>query len=70
MTFPRACGDDPDVNTLDKAYKELFPAHAGMILNKGKTWDDFMPFPRACGDDPVTELNYNKRIIFSPRMRG
>ena len=50
--------------------RELFPAHAGVILNAPGDGAEKTAFPRACGGDPIYVAFSGGKDSFSPRMRG
>ena len=55
-----------------KEYKifKVFPACAGVILDRDGENVRKRSFPRVCGGDPA-EIDYMKSIgMFSPRVRG
>ena len=48
----------------------VFPAYAGMFLNKEQPKGDRDSFPRVCGDVSEWFRDENLQESFSPRMRG
>ncbi len=50
--------------------KILFPACAGVILEKGIENVGTMSFPRVCGGDPMPSRHDYTDYNFSPRVRG
>ena len=49
---------------------ELFPAHAGVFLDRFIALQCFNAFPRACGGVSEIDVNIVRMNGFSPRMRG
>ena len=48
----------------------LFPACAGVILQKDENTFIGQSFPRMCGGDPEIESYSDECDIFSPHVRG
>ena len=48
----------------------LFPAHAGVILDRLHKAINNMAFPRSCGGDPIMEPEITIPCTFSPPTRG
>ena len=58
-SFPRRCGGDPERSIKNNGYYNVFPAGAGVILDKAERLVVAEGFPRRCGGDPhPTYLNY------------
>ena len=68
--FPRACGGDPVPSFGQLLFDLLFPARAGVILEKEEYRTMLEPFPRACGGDPGGQPRPAGGVGFSPRVRG
>ena len=48
----------------------VFPAHAGMSLNRFVAMITQTSFPRSRGDEPQCRMNRACSIVFSPLTRG
>ena len=70
MTFSprtRGCSDQA---SQDELKVQVFPAHAGMFLNRGVCDRHVNRFPRARGDVPPFDAVCLSDLMFSPRTRG
>ena len=50
--------------------RQVFPAHAGVILALERLDDDERGVPRTCGGDPSVLLRVLNDVLCSPHMRG
>ena len=69
-TFPRPCGGDPEVHNGRMGSNRLFPAHAGVILNRNCRRKTEKAFPRQRGGDPKRLIEALVDSDFSPPTRG
>ena len=56
--------------SMPRPLVSLFPACAGVILDKSLNWCKTTAFPRVCGGDPYLRSTMKKNVVFSPRVRG
>ena len=69
-TFPRIRGGDPSTVSSFHRLRALFPAYAGVILIAVANQKGGTAFPRTCGGDPLHGRHGQRKVGFSPHMRG
>ena len=68
--FPRRCGGDPWMFKLEVTSHDVFPAGAGVILDRVVIDPSAASFPRRCGGDPINFSQVLQEALFSPQVRG
>ena len=48
----------------------VFPAYAGVNLDKGRFTESTKGIPRVCGGEPFDDIEKLLESSYSPRMRG
>ena len=68
--IPRGCGGEPSAWGTSWTVYLIFPADAGVNLVVISPIMRYIHIPRGCGGEPQYVHNYNRIVIYSPRMRG